>query len=479
MGSTAMGSMEPEYSLEEWQKIFRQKGISFKLTDPEEDEDPDVEGKLGDLLYGYDVDLTEYTNLAEALIRSDFDTIKTIERGSDWRKYTVYGLIRGGASKAKLIRKEFIEDETIDKANRNTFRGKRPSGSGWQPIPHTSYGGYRRRRGAKWEYWYPGKLEEHEKEWEKLTLKRMARLERAQRMVKLGGEYDIGHRYIAVFPDASEPGKVRIQEFDARGFSGHQTFNTMKELIEAVATSQDLEPAPGILDELAAKPEWTEGMAHARIIQKFNSLPWSDMKGDVWGALNNLVDAKGPEAAANTLDKVWGQIVAGTMPSELATYVQKSRADGPLDDYVAVFLGIHRARAALLKGDGKFGGFAGNVGIDRPIGTMGNVGKPARTPGANTWTARAIVDHPKGPVARRKKAKKKKRKKQDRSEEKAAIAISPVRYTDGYVRDKPHVDALPKPDPERGRKWLDDQQEKRARGRDTAGRLTIRPQDTR
>jgi hypothetical protein len=31
----------------------------------------------------------------------------------------------------------------------------RPPGAGWQPIPHSVKGGFRRRRGVKWEYWYP------------------------------------------------------------------------------------------------------------------------------------------------------------------------------------------------------------------------------------------------------------------------------------------------------------------------------------
>jgi hypothetical protein len=31
----------------------------------------------------------------------------------------------------------------------------RPPGGGWQPIPASKHGGFRRRRGSKWEYWYP------------------------------------------------------------------------------------------------------------------------------------------------------------------------------------------------------------------------------------------------------------------------------------------------------------------------------------
>ena len=34
--------------------------------------------------------------------------------------------------------------------------GPRPPGSGWQAIPGGRRGGYRRRKGKSWEYWYPG-----------------------------------------------------------------------------------------------------------------------------------------------------------------------------------------------------------------------------------------------------------------------------------------------------------------------------------
>lgn len=34
-------------------------------------------------------------------------------------------------------------------------KADRPSGGGWQPIPGGKRGGYRRRHGTRWEYWYP------------------------------------------------------------------------------------------------------------------------------------------------------------------------------------------------------------------------------------------------------------------------------------------------------------------------------------
>lgn len=131
----------------------------------------------------------------------------------------------------------------------------------------------------------------------------------------------------------------------------------------------------------------------------------------------------------------------------------------------------------LIKAAETFRGSAGYVGTRRPVGTMGNVGKPARTPGENTFAAQAPTDHPYGPDARKKK-KKKKRKKKDLKEQKDAIAISKVSYVDGYVMEKPMVDVPPSRDAKHGREWLDEQAERRSRRRDQ-GKLTIRPQDVR
>lgn len=38
-----------------------------------------------------------------------------------------------------------------------TSASTRPPGSGWEAIPAGKHGGFRRRKGAGWEYWYPGK----------------------------------------------------------------------------------------------------------------------------------------------------------------------------------------------------------------------------------------------------------------------------------------------------------------------------------
>ncbi|MBT8428391.1 MAG: hypothetical protein KJN79_00620 [Gammaproteobacteria bacterium] len=126
---------------------------------------------------------------------------------------------------------------------------------------------------------------------------------------------------------------------------------------------------------------------------------------------------------------------------------------------------------------GQFRGSAGQIQSRREVGTMGNVGQPARTAGENTYGAQPTTDHPYGPDARKKK-RKKKRKKQDRTAEKKRMAFSPVSYTDGYVRDKPTVDLDLESDAERNREWVDNAQDARA-ARLTGRRLTVRPQDMR
>ena len=50
-------------------------------------------------------------------------------------------------------------NEASERANKGPAKpasgGQRPTGHGWQPIPHGKRGGYRRRKGNGWEYWYP------------------------------------------------------------------------------------------------------------------------------------------------------------------------------------------------------------------------------------------------------------------------------------------------------------------------------------
>lgn len=46
-------------------------------------------------------------------------------------------------------------DAAASKRQRKMFARQKPPGSGWQIIPGGKKGGYRRRKGTGWEYWYP------------------------------------------------------------------------------------------------------------------------------------------------------------------------------------------------------------------------------------------------------------------------------------------------------------------------------------
>lgn len=160
----------------------------------------------------------------------------------------------------------------------------------------------------------------------------------------------------------------------------------------------------------------------------------------------------------------------------------------PIERFVErVLAGKYRDGKRIEKAGGTFGGSAGLVGTTKPVGTMGNAGSPARTAGQNTYGAQPAADHPCGPDARSKRAKERKarqktrisaRKKRRIEEEKRRVSANPVKYTDGYVRAKPRIDLDLDSRTADNRQWLDDEQERRAR-RAGAGRLTLRPQNSR
>jgi len=112
-------------------------------------------------------------------------------------------------------------------------------------------------------------------DWEPLDdgRRHQARVEELKGTVRLGGEYQIEGGHGLVMGDPSEPGKVRLQKFDARGFWGHQTYDNLDALIEDVALRHpSLKPSPGALDRLSVTPEWAEGTASAQVIQAVNTL---------------------------------------------------------------------------------------------------------------------------------------------------------------------------------------------------------------
>lgn len=87
-----------------------------------------------------------------------------------------------------------------------------------------------------------------------------------------------GARFCVLLPDASQPGRYRWQGFDARGFFTHSTHATPADAVADAARAGFVVPAPGILDRLAAAPEWARGMAAADVMQRHNAgmLSWPD-----------------------------------------------------------------------------------------------------------------------------------------------------------------------------------------------------------
>jgi Inorganic Pyrophosphatase len=87
-------------------------------------------------------------------------TEMSVERFKQW--------ISGGKRKTEPVHKAVIQMGTAWKL----LKGLRPPGSGWQGIPGGHKGGYRRKHGADWEYWYPdGKSEQQAAEQPKRRVK--------------------------------------------------------------------------------------------------------------------------------------------------------------------------------------------------------------------------------------------------------------------------------------------------------------------
>lgn len=89
----------------------------------------------------------------------------------------------------------------------------------------------------------------------------------------IGVEFQYGkdNRYAFAVPDASEPGKYRVSYFDDRGFSSHQTFNTIEESFEEMIKSGYRTEAKGKLSELSKKPEFEIGNRVSTLIGELNS----------------------------------------------------------------------------------------------------------------------------------------------------------------------------------------------------------------
>lgn len=74
-----------------------------------------------------------------------------------------------------------------------------------------------------------------------------------------------------VLPDASEPGKHRVQYFDHRGFYSHQPYDSMAQAAQAMVAEGYHMADPGALDRLAGTQEWLRGTEVAALVQLVNA----------------------------------------------------------------------------------------------------------------------------------------------------------------------------------------------------------------
>lgn len=115
-----------------------------------------------------------------------------------------------------------------------------------------------------------------------------------------------GKRHAMLLPDASEQGKYRYQRFDKDGFSGHVTRDTAEEAIADAASQGYAVHNTGILDKLAATPDWDHGMAINSLMQAHNSgqSSWEE----TMAGINSLVEKrKAREAAAAIGQDAWNE----------------------------------------------------------------------------------------------------------------------------------------------------------------------------
>lgn len=194
---------------------------------------------------------------------------------------------------------------------RKAVLAARPPGQGWAPIPHGKHGGFRRRGpDGEWDHWYPSGVPGHRQHLEISHAEHDDRVADLRPRVKLGGEYERRPGdYSLVMPDPSEPGKVRIQNYDRSGFFGHRTYATLEELLDDNAHDQ-WKLAPGTLDAFAAEPEWAEGMARALVMQVINRLP--SERQDERRSIERAIEEHGWAATADALGGWAGK---GDLPS--------------------------------------------------------------------------------------------------------------------------------------------------------------------
>jgi hypothetical protein len=87
-----------------------------------------------------------------------------------------------------------------------------------------------------------------------------------------GVEYrqEDGQRWAFVLPDASEPGRFRVQYFDEKGFSGHYAHNDLVSAVEDMVRSGYRVEDIGALDRLSTTNLWAAGIETSDLITRLN-----------------------------------------------------------------------------------------------------------------------------------------------------------------------------------------------------------------
>ena len=74
-----------------------------------------------------------------------------------------------------------------------------------------------------------------------------------------------------VLPDASEPGKHRVQYFDQDSFFSHQPYSSVADCVDAMVSEGYVTADVGALDKLSETERWHRGVEVTRLMQLLNS----------------------------------------------------------------------------------------------------------------------------------------------------------------------------------------------------------------
>lgn len=74
-----------------------------------------------------------------------------------------------------------------------------------------------------------------------------------------------------ILPDASEPGRMRVQYFDRNSFFSHHPYDTVAECVDALVAEGYTTEDAGALDRLSDTDQWRRGVEVAGLIQMLNA----------------------------------------------------------------------------------------------------------------------------------------------------------------------------------------------------------------